>query len=85
MPCTFRAMANPATPLARWMDENGKDDAAVAAEAGCVSRSQVNRLKNGASKPSWASAAALERLTGIPAGELFTPLERDAEAQGAAA
>jgi transcriptional regulator with XRE-family HTH domain len=56
------------------MADNGKDDAAVAA-ATEVSRSQVNRLKNGASKPSWASAAALERLTGIPAGELFAPLD----------
>lgn len=80
-------MTSPATPLARWMADNGKDDAAVATAAGNVSRSQVNRLKNGASKPSWASAAALERLTGIPAGELFTRIDGadSPNSQGAAA
>lgn len=61
----------PNTPLEKWMLENGKDDAAVAEAAGVVSRSQVNRLKRGKSAPSFKSAAALERLTGIPAGELF--------------
>lgn len=59
------------TRLKQWMEANGKDDAAVAEAVGVVSRSQVNRLKNGQSKPSFDSASALERLTGIPAGELF--------------
>lgn len=59
------------TTLKRWMEENGKTDADVAAAVGVVSRSQVNRLKNGESKPSFDSASALEQLTGIPAGKLF--------------
>jgi transcriptional regulator with XRE-family HTH domain len=59
------------THLKKWMADNGKDDAAVAAEIRVVSRSQVNRLKNGRSKPSFDTAVALEQLTGIPAGELF--------------
>lgn len=59
------------TALKQWMEENRKTDADVAAAVGSVSRSQVNRLKNGVSKPSFDSAAALEELTGIPAGQLF--------------
>jgi len=60
------------TTLKAWMETTGRDDAAVAAAVDVkISRSQVNRLKNGVSKPSWKTAAALERLTGIPAGELF--------------
>jgi transcriptional regulator with XRE-family HTH domain len=59
------------TALKKWMAANKLDDAKVAAEIRIVSRSQVNRLKNGRSKPSFDTAAALERLTGIPAGELF--------------
>lgn len=61
----------PKTALEKWMRETGRDDTAVAEASGIVSRSQVNRLKRGKSKPSFDSAAALERLTGIPAGELF--------------
>lgn len=60
----------PNTALEKWMRENGREDADVA-QAVSVSRSQVNRLKRGKSAPSFASAAALEQLTGIPAGELF--------------
>jgi transcriptional regulator with XRE-family HTH domain len=59
------------TALKKWMEANGKTDADVAEAVRVVSRSQVNRLKNGGSKPSYDSATALERLTGIPAGELF--------------
>ena len=71
----IRAMTSHPTPLAKWMIDNGQNDASMAAAVtgagGKVTRSQINRLRNGTSKPSWASAAALERLTGIPAGELF--------------
>lgn len=68
------------------MAQHDKDDAAVAAAVdNVVSRSQVNRLKNGASRPSWKSATALERLTGIPASELFTRLPTPAEDRPAAA
>lgn len=62
------------TPLEKWMRETGRDDAAVAEATGVVSRSQVNRLKRAMSKPSFKSATALEKLTGIPAGELFREL-----------
>lgn len=61
----------PKTTLEKWMREHGKDDATVAAAVE-ISRTQVNRLKRGESKPSYDSASALERLTGIPAGELFS-------------
>jgi transcriptional regulator with XRE-family HTH domain len=60
----------PKTQLARWMAENDKTDEAVAADLN-ITRSQVNRLRNAVSKPSFDTAAALERLTGIPAGQLF--------------
>lgn len=61
----------PKTPLDRWMREHDRDDAAVAAELGTVSRSQVNRLRNGTSRPSLVTAKALEALTGVPAIELL--------------
>lgn len=67
------------TALKKWMDANGKSDLEVAEAVGVVSRSQVNRLKNGASQPSFKAAAALEKLTKIPAGKLFqTPPEKGA-------
>lgn len=61
----------PKTTLDRWMRETGRDDAAVALATGVVSRSQVNRLKRGKSNPSFGTATALEKLTGIPVGMLF--------------
>lgn len=62
--------APPKTPLDRWMSDNGKTDEAVAAEL-TITRSQVNRVRNGVSNPSIATATALSRLTGIPIEQLF--------------
>ena len=51
------------TPLHRWMEEQGVDDAWVAERLGC-SRVQANRVKNGSVGPSITLAKRLERLTG---------------------
>ena len=68
----------PKTRLDRWMRETGRNDARVAEEispaVNKISRSQINRLRNGAAQPSWPVAMALEELTGIPAGDLLRPM-----------
>lgn len=51
------------------MLDNERDDDAVAAAlspARRISRSQVNRLRRGKSKPPLETAEALEKITGIP-------------------
>lgn len=68
------------TQLAQWMRDNKKGDQDVADALGNVTRSQVNRLKNGASQPSYPTAVALEALTGIPASRLFDEPEERAAA-----
>lgn len=78
--CTF----TPMTALQRWMTENEKDDAAVAAAVGSISRSQVSRLRRGESRPSLKTAEALEALTGLPAWEFLKSCD-GAEARDAAA
>jgi transcriptional regulator with XRE-family HTH domain len=69
------------TPLATWMADNGKTDQAVAAALN-ITRSQVNRVRNGVSNPSIATATALSLLTGIPIQNLF---QRSADANERAA
>lgn len=59
--------------LDTWMKANERDDASVARALGNVSRSQVNRLRNGKSRPSWQTAVALEALTGLPAAKFMEP------------
>lgn len=54
-----------ANKLAQWMRAHGKRDQQVADAVGC-SRVQINRLRNGITKPSVELALALEKLTGIP-------------------
>lgn len=75
MACTIGLTANvhhvhnpPMTPLATWMETAGLRDEQVAERlAGKLSRTQVCRIRLGASRPSTESAEALEGLTGIPA------------------
>lgn len=62
------------------MSQNGKTDESVAAEL-MITRSQVNRVRNGVSNPSISTAAALSRMTGLPMEQLF----RKAVSQDAAA
>lgn len=60
----------PKTPLDRWMRLNERTDESLAAELK-ITRSQVNRVRNGMSDPSAATARALSKLTGIPFADLF--------------
>jgi hypothetical protein len=43
-----------------------------------IGRSQVNRLRNGVSNPSFKTAQALEAITLIPAMTLFSAPQADA-------
>lgn len=71
----------PKTPLDRWMREKGRTDESLASELN-ITRSQLNRIRNGVSDPSPKTAAALHGLTEIPFAELF---QRSAGAGEAAA
>lgn len=54
--------------LSEWMEANHLNDAELARRlGGVVSRSQINRIRNGESTPSVETAKALERVTNIPA------------------
>ena len=54
--------------LRDWMREHELNDAGLAAKLDCrLSRSQVNRIRRGESRPSIDAARELERVTGIPA------------------
>lgn len=50
------------------MEREGLNDAAVAAKVEGLSRSQINRIRRGASRPTPDTARKLEALTGISAG-----------------
>jgi transcriptional regulator with XRE-family HTH domain len=70
----------PKTPLDGWMTANGKTDEMLAADL-TITRSQVNRLRNGVSNPSISTAAALSRLTGLSIEQLIMrPREEGAAA-----
>lgn len=56
----------PTTALGRWMKANERDDDSLA-QALSITRSQVNRLRRGVSKPSLDTAEALAGITGISA------------------
>lgn len=58
------------TALSKWMGDQKIGDAELARRLG-RSRSQVTRLRNGSSRPSPETAAALEGVTGIPAWEFI--------------
>jgi len=54
--------------LKEWMAAKGLNDAELARRLdGRLSRSQVNRIRNGKSRPTPDAARILERETGIPA------------------
>ena len=56
--------------LREWMKSKGVNDAALAAQlGGALSRSQINRIRQGKSRPSPNNARELERVTGIPAAK----------------
>lgn len=65
------------------MKANERDDDSLAS-ALSVTRSQVNRLRRGVSKPSLQTAEDLERITGISALVLLKGADAP-EPQGAAA
>lgn len=80
----IRPMEQPKTTLAKWMNDTGRTDQEIAAAISertgkPFGRAQVNRLRNGASDPSFKTAQALEAITSIPAMALFSP-PRDAAA-----
>lgn len=64
------------TPLERWMDDKGWDDARLAAAIG-RDRSQVNRIRRGVSGTTKEVALKIEELTGIPWHAFIAP-EADA-------
>lgn len=54
--------------LQEWMDLKSWRDERLAQElGGCLSRSQVSRIRRGKSKPTPETARELERVTKIPA------------------
>lgn len=54
------------TALGRWMKANERDDDSLAS-ALSITRTQVNRIRRGISRPSLKTAEALEGITGISA------------------
>lgn len=58
-----RPRAAPATPLAEWIDADGRPIAEIADLLG-VAVSYVNRLRRGESRPSLELAIRIEELTG---------------------
>lgn len=62
--------------LKEWMDLKQITDEALAAEIGAktgerISRSQINRIRNGLSNPRLKKARALEAVTKIPAAQFM--------------
>lgn len=57
MACIYCGMT-----LSDYLEKKRITDAAFAATVG-MSQSQVNRLKNGRSRPSWEAIAAIEKAT----------------------
>lgn len=55
--------------LAKWMEDHGLTDAELAARVEGLSRSQINRIRRGESKPRPDKARLLEAVTGIPAAD----------------
>lgn len=56
--------------LRDWMRQNSINDAALSQRlGGKISRSQVNRIRQGKSRPSVEVARELERVTAIPAAQ----------------
>jgi ribosome-binding protein aMBF1 (putative translation factor) len=54
--------------LREWMEVNGINDEGLSRRLdGKISRSQVNRIRQGKSRPSVEVARDLERITSIPA------------------
>lgn len=51
--------------LQQWMERNGLNDAALAARVEGLSRSQVNRIRRGVSRPTPNTARKLATITGI--------------------
>lgn len=56
------------TLLQEWMERADLTDAKLASlMEGAVTRSQINRIRRGESRPSLETARALEQVTRIPA------------------
>jgi transcriptional regulator with XRE-family HTH domain len=49
--------------LAEYLKQTKESDAAFGGRAG-LSQSQVNRLRRGTSRPSWAAIASIAKATG---------------------
>lgn len=63
-------MAKRPRTLREWMEARGETDATLAGRVG-VTRSQINRIKHGASRPGIDTAIALEAITRIPMDRLL--------------
>lgn len=80
----------PHSTLAEWMQDRRLhkkrlNDADVAAQTG-ISRSQISRIRTGASTPSRDNALKLEEITKIPAARFLLGLAaKPKEGEGAAA
>lgn len=55
--------------LQEWMTDNDLTDEALARRVEGLSRSQINRIRNGKSIPTPETARKLEAVTGIPAAK----------------
>lgn len=64
MSCTFFGMT-----LQDWMNKRGLNDTKFAAKYPILSRSQVSRIRRGASVPTLNTARKLEEITKIPAAK----------------